>query len=318
MSAIEADDVLEALASATSENQLSSLRREQVVQLPPEGEVWMTGDLHDHRANFSRLVNAADLANNPQRHLILHELIHGEYFDANGAEDSWRTLVRAAVLKCDFPNQVHFLLANHDLAQIHGEGIMKMGLSVCEAFTRGLKRDFGGQYQTVNVAITEFLLSFPLAARTQTGLFFCHSMPADPQMSKFDFTVFDRPLLGEDYKRRVGPVYQLIWGRHMTPAAVEFFADKVGARIIITGHQPQEAGFAVNGPRHLILASDHNQGVFLPIDLAETYEMDGLVGRIRKFVSLGIGGAVAAEEDEEDSTEPSPRSSPKLPGDEEE
>jgi len=299
MSAIEADDVLEALGSATSENQLSSLRQHQVVHLPPDGEVWMTGDLHDHRANFTRLVKAADLANNPQRHLILHELIHGEYFDESGAEDSWRTLIRAAVLKCDFPDQVHFLLANHDLAQIHGEGIMKMGLSVCEAFTRGLKRDFAAQYPKVNIAITEFLLSFPLAVRTHTGLFFCHSMPTDAQMEKFDFTVFDRPLLGEDYKRRVGPVYQLIWGRHMTPPAVDFFADKVSARIIITGHQPQEAGFAVNGPRHLILASDHNQGVFLPIDLAQAYDMDALVARIRKFVSLGV---TVPDPDEEDAT----------------
>ena len=49
------------------------------------------------------------------------------------------------------------------------------------------------------------------------------------------------------------------------------------AKIIITGHQPQEEGYLVNGPHHLILASDHNQGVFLPMDLSETYDMDTLV-----------------------------------------
>ena len=96
----------------------------------------MTGDIHDHRNNFKKLVNAADLGGNPRRHLVLHELIHGDHYDASGAEDSWRTLYDAALLKCDFPNQVHFLLANHDLAQIHGEGIMKSGLSVMRSVQR--------------------------------------------------------------------------------------------------------------------------------------------------------------------------------------
>lgn len=281
-----AEQVIELLQGATEENQLSPMRDQQVVHLPPEGEVWMTGDLHDHRRNFDRFITAADLANNPQRHLVLHELIHGDRFDANGADGSWDILSRAAELKCDYPSQVHFLLANHDLAQIHGEGIMKAGLSVCEAFNAGVKRDFGPQAGSVNVAITEFLLSLPLAIRTQNGLFFCHSLPTDDQIQNFDYTVFNRPLTGPDYKRRVGPVYQLIWGRHMTPAGVELFAQQVGAQLIVTGHQPQDMGFAVNGERHLIIASDHNQGVFLPLNLSEPYDMDAMVLRLTKFIEL--------------------------------
>jgi hypothetical protein len=67
---------------------------------------------------------------------------------------------------------------------------------------------------------------------------------------------------------------------------VDKFAEKVGANIILTGHQPQEMGHATNGDKHLILASDHNQGVFLPIDLTQTYTLDDLVGRLRKLVAL--------------------------------
>ncbi|HSV16011.1 MAG TPA: metallophosphoesterase [Tepidisphaeraceae bacterium] len=281
-----ADEAIETFNTATEENQLSPLRDQQVVHLPAEGEVWMSGDIHDHRRNFEKLVRVADLGNNPQRHLILHELIHGDHFDANGAEDSWNTLIKAAELKCDHPGQVHFLLANHDLAQIHGEGIMKNGLSVCEAFTAGLKRDFGSVYARVNVAVTEFLLSLPLAIRAPNGLFFCHSLPRDDQMDSFDFTIFDRPLTGPDYKRRTGPVYQLIWGRGVTPAGVNIFLEKVNAQVVITGHQPQDTGFATNGDRHLIIASDHSQGVFLPLDLAATYTMDELVERLQKFVAI--------------------------------
>src|SRR4051812_22914389 len=211
MNEIDALTAIEAFGIAGDENKFSPLRKEQVFHLPADGEVWMTGDIHDHRTNFKKLIEAADLANNPQRHLVLHELIHGDHYDQKGAEDSWVSLVKAAELKCDFPNQVHFMLANHDLAQIHGEGIMKAGTSVCEAFTAAVKRDFKDHATIVNVAITEFLLSFPLAIRSGP-LFFCHSLPTDEQIQTFDFTVFDRELTGPDYKRRVGPVYQLIWG----------------------------------------------------------------------------------------------------------
>ncbi len=283
-----ADEVIEIFQNGAEENNLSSLRHGQTVALPDQGEVWMTGDFHDHRSNFTKFIRAAALDENPNRHLVLHELIHGDHYDANGAEDSWRTLFRAAELKSAYSHQIHFLLANHDLAQIHGEGIMKSGLSVCEAFTAGVKRDFGDRADAVNVAITEFLLSFPLAIRCPNGLFFCHSLPTDSQVVGFDFTIFDRTLTGKDYQRRVGPVYQLIWGRNMTPATADRFADKVGAKILVTGHQPQEDGFHVNGDRHLILASDHNQGVFLPVDLAQTYEMPQLVERIQKFVAIDV------------------------------
>ena len=282
-----ADSAIEIFSTAAEENQLSSLRDQQVVHLSAEGEVWMTGDLHDHRRNFDKLLSAAELGNNPHRHLVLHELIHGDHYDESGAEGSWITLLKAAELKCDFPDQVHFMLANHDLAQIHGEGIMKNGLSVCEAFTAGLKRDFGsGIYHRVNVAVTEFLLSLPLAIRTATGMFFCHSLPRDDQMDTFDFTVFDRPLVATDYKRRTGPIYQLIWGRGVTPGGVEKFAERVAANVIITGHQPQDSGYLVNGDKHLIIASDHNHGVFLPMDLATTYTVDDLVEIVQRFAAI--------------------------------
>ena len=271
---------------------ISSARsaKAQVVNLPSSGEVWMTGDIHDHRTNFRKLIDAANLSKNPRRHLVLHELIHGDHYDSAGAEDSWHMLYQAAELKCSFPQQVHFLLANHDLAQIHGEGIMKAGLSVCEAFNAGVKRDFGDRATLVTVAITEFLLTLPLAIRCPAnGLFFCHSLPTDEQIKTFDFGVFDRELTAADYRRKVGPVYQLIWGRNVTPAGADLFADRMSAKLIITGHQPQDSGFLVNGERHLIIASDHNQGVFIPLDLSDEYDMSSVLRRMKKFVALVNG-----------------------------
>jgi hypothetical protein len=284
----DADHVVETFGAAGDENKLSPLRKGQVVNLPAEGEVWMSGDIHDHRNNFKKFLAAADLANNPRRHIVLHELIHGDHYDRSGAEDSWNMLYQAAEAKFNHPGQVHFLLANHDLAQIHGEGIMKAGLSVCEAFNAGVKRDFADRATLVTVAITEFLLTLPLAIRCPNGLFFCHSLPTDEQIQSFDYTVFEREQLRpEDYRRRTGPVYQLIWGRNVTAGGATQFAQQVGAEVIITGHQPQESGYLVNGERHLIIASDHNQGVFLPIKLDQPYDMPRLVRKLKKFVAIG-------------------------------
>ena len=282
-----AEAVIEVFGTATEENQISRFRVMQTIHLPPDAEVWMTGDVHDHRRNVDKLLRAADLGNHPDRHLVLHELIHGDHIDAAGAEDSWVTLHRAAELKCDFPDQVHFLLANHDLAQIFGEGISKNGVSVCEAFTAALKRDFGQlPYHRVGVAITEFLLSLPLAIRTPGGLFFSHSLPTDAQIPTYDYTVFDRPLTGDDYKRRTGPAYQLIWGRNMTPPFVDQFLQNVGATTVVTGHQSQEMGYATNGEHHLIIASDHNHGVYLPVSTNDSYTADELAERLVKFAAI--------------------------------
>lgn len=289
--AVSADHVIETFGTATEENQVSPLREHQVVKLPADGEVWVAGDIHDHTRNFEKFVRAADLGNNPHRHVVLQELIHGDKIDAAGAEGSWEILFRAAELKCDFSGQVHFLLANHDLAQIQGEGIMKAGVGVCEAFTAGVKRDFPAQATVVNVAISEFLLSLPLAVRAPNGLFMCHSIPTDDQLKTFDYGIFDRPLTGPDYRRRVGPVYQLVWGRKTSPAGVAEFAEKVGAKLLICGHQPQESGYAVVGDRLLIIASDHNQGVFVTADLSAEYDMDRLVEQVHKFVALDVAGA---------------------------
>jgi hypothetical protein len=281
---------VEVLQDAAQENKLSSFRRGQTVWLPSEGEVFMSGDIHDHRKNLAKLIAVADLGNHPERHIVLHELIHGDHYDDTGAEDSWHSLVKAAELKLDYPEQVHFLLANHDLAQIHGEGISKGGASVCEAFNKGVKRDFAPDHGKVQSALTEFLLSFPLAVRNESHLFFSHSVPNEDQVETFDYSVFDREELeGKDYAKRVGPVYQLIWGRRTSPEGVAKFLGKVNAKAIVTGHQPQDMGYAQNGEQHVIIASDHNHGCFIPLKLGRDYTADEVVGLIEKFVGVELG-----------------------------
>jgi hypothetical protein len=42
------------------------------------------------------------------------------------------------------------------------------------------------------------------------------------------------------------------------------------------------------GDRLLIIASDHNQGVFVSTDLGETYDMDKLLENVHKFVAVDV------------------------------
>ena len=197
-------------------------------------------------------------------------------------------LYEAAELKCKFPNRVHFLMANHDLAQVFGEGIAKGGTDVCEAFRKGLKRDFGERYHFAEAAISDFLLSLPLAIRAPNGLWFSHSLPKESDIEKFDFGVFDRALEGDDFKRKTGAAYQLIWGRGVSETGTTAFAEKVGAKLMITGHESQESGFLVNNDRHLIVASDHNRGVFVPLSLSDEPAMETVTSRIKRFIAVAL------------------------------
>jgi hypothetical protein len=291
-----ADAVIEAFGCAAEENLRDPFRAGQTLHLPAEGDLWVSGDIHDHRRNFAKFVHYADLANNPKRHVVLHELIHGDHYDADGSEDSWHMLYEAAELKCRFPEQVHFIMANHDLAQIHGEGIMKAGVSVCDGFNKGIKRDFGDARYKVQVAVTEFLLSAPLAIRTGNGVFISHSLPPDDMIDSYDYTVFERDLVPTDYAKRVGPVYSLIWGRRATPAGVDRFLERVGSKILITGHQPQEEGYALNGDRHLIIASDHNKGCFVPVEMDVDYpDIHYVAQNVHRFMELELPEAAEGD-----------------------
>ena len=112
----------------------------------------------------------------------------------------------------------------------------------------------------------------------------CHSLPDPLLLETFDTTVFERELTPEDLAPG-GSAYALVWGRFHSAASVELFAQRLGVEYFITGHTPQEEGHTTIG-RLIILASEHNHGTFLPIDLSRSYTLDELQAAIRKFVSV--------------------------------
>ena len=88
-------------------------RRGHVVDLPACTDVMVAGDLHGHVGNFQVLLKAADLANQPGRHFVMQEAIHGTYRYPAGGDKSHQLVDLFAALKCQFPHRVHYIPGNH-------------------------------------------------------------------------------------------------------------------------------------------------------------------------------------------------------------
>ncbi len=278
---------VDAFHQAAELNLAGELREGSLLELPDYGQVVMTGDLHGHRRNFRKLVKHCDLSRAAVRHVVLHELLHEEPSRLDAPDLSCELLVAAAEWKIEFPNQVHFLHSNHELAQVSGREIMKDGHSALDAFEAGLARLYGRDHvDDVVGAMNGFIKSFALAARTPKRILLSHSLPDATRMAGFDFGIFARQLGEADFEPD-GQVAMLVWGRRHTPAVLDRFAEQFDVDLFIVGHQPQETGYRVVHDRLLILASDHNRGVFLPIDLGKKLSMSELLDRIRPFAAVG-------------------------------
>jgi hypothetical protein len=243
-----------------------------------ESDVVLAGDLHDHPLNTARLIKLADLDRHPHRHLVLQEIIHGEQ-RLNDADLSIRAVLSMCALVKQHSTRVHVLLSNHELAQMHNEGILKDGQSVCEAFTAGLEFLYNDDAERVAEAFAGYVKSLPLAVRTKSGLFFSHSLPAPRRIESFDKTVIDRELTEEDYAQR-GSAYDMVWGRHHNKKITQELADAWGVRTFVLGHQPAEMGYEAVADNTLIINSDHDHGVALVADLVTPYRRDELYDKI--------------------------------------
>ena len=52
------------------------------------------------------------------------------------------------------------------------------------------------------------------------------------------------------------------------------------------GHQPAEMGYETQGRSMLVIASEHNHGMALPIDLSTRYELNDLIDKLVPLASV--------------------------------
>lgn len=283
------EQVIETYRKAAEANRQTPTRKGNVVVLTREDadDVMITADLHGNRRNFNAIRTIAALDANPRRHLILQEVCHGgPTYPNSGGCMSHTMLEDVARLKARYPDRVHFLLSNHELAELTDYPIVKSGRMLNLLFRLGMQEIYGPATEKVRQAYADFLRSLPLAVSLPGGVFVCHTLPEEVDRHGFETAVFERPLEPLDLREH-GVVFKLVWGRDFREENAQAFAGLVGASVLIHGHEPCGGkGFCVPNQTQIILDCCSQQAgyLILPTDVEWTHEK--VVERIR---DLGEG-----------------------------
>jgi len=277
--------IIDLLNNGIEANRTDSFRRGNLIHLPADGSLIISGDIHGHRRNFERIVTFAGLAHKPDRHVVLQEIIHGGPEDPQGGCLSYKLLFDVVRYKLKFPDRVHFVMGNHAVAFVSSSEIMKEGKEMNRALCQALEREFQQASTDIKLAIRQLLFSQPLAVRCDNRIWLSHSLPGDQFADKFDPQILDRQLKISDCEKP-GSAYLLTWGRRHSQPLLDKMAELLDVDIFILGHQPQEKGWCQAGKNTIIIASDHNHGCLLPIDLTKSYTIDELANSMVPLTSI--------------------------------
>jgi hypothetical protein len=184
---------------------------------------------------------------------VLQEVCHGgPLYIQNSGCMSHTVLEDVAILKNKYPDRVHFILGNHELAELTDFPIQKNKQLLNLLFRLGLQQMYGPATERIREAYLPFLQSCPLAVRLPHGEFISHSIPEDCDTQEFDAGIFERELGYGEYFEQSG-IFQLVWGRDHRRENACAFADIVGARILINGHEPCVEGYFAPSDMQIIL-----------------------------------------------------------------
>jgi hypothetical protein len=277
--------IIETYDQAAQANLKTPGRQFAVVELTTDlaDQVMITGDLHGHRRNFNAIRRIADLAGHPRRHLILQEVCHGgPLYPQNGGCMSHTMLEDVAKLKTQFPNQVHFLLGNHELAELTEYPIQKNKQMLNLLFRLGLQQMYGPATEKVREAYLPFLESCPLGVRLPGGVFISHSIPENIEEEDFDKTIFSREIESLEFYER-SSIFSLVWGRDYRPENACKFAEMVDARVLINGHEPCVDGHNVPNDVQVILDCCSDAACYVMLPVGEELTHDQIVERIQRL-----------------------------------
>jgi len=273
------------LLKAAELNRSDQRRRGNVVYPSGCSDLVVAGDLHGHRANLAKIIRYARLAANPARQLVLQELIHGPQDPKSGHDRSIELVLRAARLKLAHPEQVTLLLANHDIAQLTGNEIMKDGRSYCRSFSEGIEFCFPGSGREVQDALNTFLASLPLAVIAPNRTFISHSLPSPNRMGQACCDILWRSYEDADM-RRGGDIYEWTWGRGHRPEQLEQLAKQLDVTFFILAHQHISEGYELIDAKGLYLSSEHAHGCVLHIPADQVVSPEDIAKYVKRIAAL--------------------------------
>jgi hypothetical protein len=277
------EEVIAAFDAATEANLRTPARQGNTIVLSPADadEVMITADLHGHRRNFNSIRRLAALDKHPLRHLILQEVCHGgPAYPANGGCMSHTLLEDVARLKAKYPERVHFLLSNHELAELTDYPILKNRRMLNLLFRLGMQEAYGPAAEKVRQAAMPFIRSCPLAVRLPGDVVVCHSAPPSVDIMRFDYSIFDRELAPEDFLEHRA-VFDLVWGRDYRAENARAFAKGLRAKVLIHGHEPCPEGFAVPNDVQIILDCCGEKAGYVMLSTREKPTQEQIVKQIK-------------------------------------
>lgn len=275
--------------NAADLNRQDPRREGNLLRLEAGRDVVATGDLHGHRANLNKVIAWADLAGHPDRRLILQEIVHAPPDPRTGHDRSVEVLLRAARLKAAHPQQVVFLLGNHDVAEAIGNEISKGGQGVCEAFAKGVQYACGpDDTPEVLDAVHDLLLSAPIAVRCPGDVLLTHTLPTPQRMALAGMDVPDNPYDPQSL-RRGGPVYEWIWGRKQTPEQIDRLGEHLGVGFFVLAHKRIPTGYEFIGPKAVILTAEHDRGCLLRFASDDRLTEEKARAGLTPIAALGAG-----------------------------
>ena len=225
-----------------------------LVRLPAgTADVVAAGDLHGHVPNFQAVLKAADLANHPGRHLVLQEVIHGPFKYPDGSDKSHQLVDLFAALKCQYPNRVHLLPGNHELAQWTGRPIGKADDWQNDKFRAGVSAAYGAAAEDVYRAYLDLFRACPLAIKLPNRVWVSHTLPAAKFLPAFDASRLEAEAYSPEEVAPGGWVFGLLWGRDTSEANVTEYLRKCDVDLLVSGHIPNDEGFEVPNGRQVIV-----------------------------------------------------------------
>jgi hypothetical protein len=294
----KARDVIDALRAGADACRSADCRQGSIDVIEAPGHLIATGDTHDHPKNYRAVLDAAGLGDAftlDESHLTLHEIIHPDTIGMDPAQTaidrSVRGLARVAALKAEHPELVHVLLANHELAQATEQLIVKNGVRCVDAFNKGIAALYPDEVEDVKDAVRAFIFAMPIAlrARCPQGDILCtHSLPSPELMGRFDTSILSRELTMDDYQSRTGSAHIMTWGRGYDAELLEDLTESWGVNLFILGHEHVPGGSRVVEPNAIILNTDHDKGVYLPIDLDHEPTARECASRVVRIDPLAI------------------------------
>ncbi len=279
------EKIIATYGQAAEANRQTPLREGNLVVISAEDadDVMITADLHGNRPNFNAIKKIAGLDSHPRRHLILQEVCHGgPAYPTSGGCMSHTMLEDVAKMKVAYSERVHFIMSNHELAEMIDYPIVKGEKMLNLQFRYGLQEMYGPATEKVREASLAFIRTSPLAVRLPGDVMVCHSVPEKLEEIDFDTTIFKRELELADFEQG-SSLFQMVWGRDYREENAQRFAKLVGARVLIHGHDPCPEGFKAPNDVQIILDCCTKPASYVILPTGEELSHAQIVERIERL-----------------------------------